>query len=146
MCNNFFFFSFYFYWIRIHINNYGSVFPTHMPLGNIFGDKLYMALLFWYILKLDLSNVRYMYSSVLQCNFLQGTRTTRPCLSGRVEEEGGGYKKSYRSPPPAPALNDALLTPISHPFSFSFYKSPLCMHGLSKDRQIFDILHFKGKL
>ena len=42
-----------------------------------------MAVLFWYLLKSDQSSV-HMYSSVhWTCHFLQGTRNTGPCLSGR---------------------------------------------------------------
>ena len=46
------------------------------------GDQLYMAVFFWYLVKRDFPN-----SSVHQRNSLQGTRTTRPCLSGQVGQK-----------------------------------------------------------
>ena len=46
-------------------------------------DQLNMALCSWYLVKSDLSGV-HVYSSVNWTrHFLQGTRKTRPCLSGR---------------------------------------------------------------
>ena len=51
------------------------------------GDQIYMAAWFWYLVKSDLFSV--IYCSVNSSKqwtspFLQGTRTTRPCLSGQV--------------------------------------------------------------
>ena len=39
---------------------------------------------FWYLIKRDLSSVRVCYSVHWTSHILQGTRNTRPCLSGRV--------------------------------------------------------------
>ena len=47
-------------------------------------DQLYMAVCFWYPVKSDLSSVHVFRSVYWTSHFLQGTRETRPCLSGRV--------------------------------------------------------------
>ena len=50
--------------------------------SNIQGDQLYVAVCFQYLVKRDLASVL-QHNSVTQRHFLQGTRTTLPCLSGR---------------------------------------------------------------
>ena len=47
------------------------------------GDQLNIAVLFWYLGKSDSSSVRYYTVSYTgQITFLQGTKKTRPCLTG----------------------------------------------------------------
>ena len=50
-------------------------------------DQLYMVVCFWYLVKSDLSNVRYCTVPYTESNFLQGTRNTQPCLSDHVVYE-----------------------------------------------------------
>ena len=52
------------------------------------GDQLNMAVCFLYLFKGDLSSVHIHSSVHWSGHFLYGTRTTRPCLSGRVVEVG----------------------------------------------------------
>ena len=62
--------------------------PTYRPFladtAYIQGDQLYMAVFFWYLVKSDLFSVRVYSSLRWTSHFLQGTRKTRPCLSGQV--------------------------------------------------------------
>ena len=51
------------------------------------GDQLYMAVCFWYLAKSDLSSGHWYISVHLTSHFLQGIRTPRPCLSGRVVQK-----------------------------------------------------------
>ena len=46
------------------------------------GDQLHMDLFIWYLVKSDLSNVRYCTRVHWTSYFLQGTRKTRSCLTG----------------------------------------------------------------
>ena len=54
---------------------------------NIFFNFFNMAVFFWYFIKSDLSSVRYCTRLHWTSNFFQGTRKTRPCLTG--------YPKNY---------------------------------------------------
>ena len=47
------------------------------------GGHLNMAVLFLYLVKRDLASLRYVTVVHWKSHFLQGIRTTRPCLSGR---------------------------------------------------------------
>ena len=54
----------------------------NVSLPQVQRGQLYMAVLFWYLVKRDLSSVR-VYSSVhWTSHFLQGNRNTRPCTTG----------------------------------------------------------------
>ena len=46
---------------------------------DIQGEQLKMAVFFWYIVKSNLSSVRYCNRVNCTSQFLQGTRKTRPC-------------------------------------------------------------------
>ena len=59
-----------------------------VKLSQVQGGQLNMALCFWYLVKSDLFSVP-VYSSV------QGTRKTRPCLSGRVVLKACYLKPKY---------------------------------------------------
>ena len=48
------------------------------------GDQLNMAVCFWYLVKSDLSSVHYSTRVHWKSHFLQGSRKTRPCLSGHL--------------------------------------------------------------
>ena len=45
-------------------------------------DQINMAVVFWYLVKSDLSSVRYSPRIHWTSHVLQGTRNTRPCLTG----------------------------------------------------------------
>ena len=46
------------------------------------GDQINMAVFLWYLIKSDVSSVRYSTRVHWTGNFLQGIRKTQPCLSG----------------------------------------------------------------
>ena len=52
------------------------------PLAYIQLDHINMAVFFWYLGKSDLSSVCYCRCVHQTSHFLQGTRTTRPCITG----------------------------------------------------------------
>ena len=64
-----------------------KILQNKLRTPNIYSDQLNMALLFWYLDKSDLFNV-HVYSGVqLKSHFIQGTRKTRPSLTGHPVNE-----------------------------------------------------------
>ena len=61
-----------------------SIITRNLGHVTVQGDQLYMAVCFWYLVNPDLSSERYFTVAYTSATFWDGTRTSRPCLSGRV--------------------------------------------------------------
>ena len=110
-----FFFSFFFSFLQ----GVGS------SKVNIQGDRLNMAVCSLYLVKHDLSSV-HVYSTLHWTGyFLQGTRKTRPCLSGQVVHRDGAALIL------ALAIVAIALTFLKHPHKHDIYKEAQSPAGIS---------------
>ena len=61
-----------------------------------------MALCLWYLVKSDLLSVRYCTSLHWTSHLLQGTRNTRPCITGHpVDKAGTDARETEERPEPS---------------------------------------------
>ena len=82
-------------------------------------DQINMAVFFWFLIKNEMSSVSYCIGIPWTIHFLQGTRDTRPCLTGHSIGFGeypgpGGDRREEGREPPLPGVYIIHFAPLKN--------------------------------